>query len=480
MLAEEQQPQALPTAPPAEAIAEAETEAAPAPASARKLWTVGTLTYTTPALVVLFTWLLLGDFAWSMRDRSVGPMSQWYLDHLKVPSLVFGLLISSFPALIGMLLGPYISVRSDRHRGPWGRRIPFLLITTPMAAAGMLGLAITPIITPRLEQAFPQAGPLIPALVCFGLFWTLFEIATIASQAVFGGLINDVVPPELLGRFYGLFRAVSLIDGMIFNYWILGKVPTHFSLILGIIGVFYGVAFFWVCLKVKEGQYPPPPPPSEPTAGGTRALRDIGAYFRETFSNSYYLCIFVMITVSGLCFAPVNIFSIPFARSLAVDMDLYGKCLALTFAISLGLSLPLGWLADLLHPLRMAIGTVAGYVLVTAYGWFFAHTPQSFLIAWVLHGVLSGCYYTSAASLGQRLFPKSKYAQFASGAGILGAPVSMALAPLVGMLIDVSGHVYRHTFAVGGLLGVIALGAGAVVYVRFMRLGGPRHYVAPQ
>jgi MFS family permease len=463
---------------------EPKTEPAPPPAQEmgppQKIWAVGTLTYTTSGLVFLFVWLLLGDFAWSMRDRSVGPMSSWYLDHLKVPSLVFGLLISSFPALIGVILGPYISVKSDRHRGRWGRRIPFLLITTPMAAAGMIGLAFTPILSAGLTSHFPEAGPLIPALVCFGVFWTLFEIATIASQAVFGGLINDVVPHELLGRFYGLFRAVSLIDGMIFNYWILGKVPAHFTLILAVIGVFYGTAFFWVCLKVKEGNYPPPPPlPESPRGDRFRKLAGIRAYFRETFSNPYYVWVFVMTTASGLCFAPVNTFSIPFARSLAVDMDLYGKCLALTFAISLLLSYPLGWLADLVHPLRMAIGTVAGYVAVTIFGWFFAHTPQAFLVAWVLHGVLSGCYYTSAASLGQRLFPKSKFAQFASAAGILGAPASMALAPLVGSLIDVSGKVYRHTFAVGAVLGVLALVAGVVVYSRFTRLGGPRHYVAP-
>lgn len=84
-----------------------------------KTWKVGTLTYTGAGLVALFCWLLLGDFVWSMRERSVGPMAHWYLNHLEVPSVVFGLLLSSFPALVSFILMPVIGVKSDNHRGKW-------------------------------------------------------------------------------------------------------------------------------------------------------------------------------------------------------------------------------------------------------------------------------------------------------------------------------------------------------------------------
>lgn len=152
-------------------------------------WQAGTLVYTTGGLVALFAWLLLGDFAWSMRDRSVGPMSQWYLNSLGVPNLLFGLLISSFPAFIGLVLGPIISVRSDRHRGKWGRRIPFLLVTTPLAAFGMIGLAVTPLVAKWVHGHFPGQTEMTVSVICFGVFWAAFEFATIASQAVFGGLV---------------------------------------------------------------------------------------------------------------------------------------------------------------------------------------------------------------------------------------------------------------------------------------------------
>lgn len=460
------------------AILPAPPSSAPAPrADAERRWSVGTLSYTRRGLVVLFALLLFGDFAWSMRERSVGPMAQWYLNDLKVPNYLFGLLVSSFPALVGLILAPIISVKSDRHRGPRGRRIPFLLVTTPLAAAGMIGLALTPLVARWMHGLMPEQSEMVVAVACFGVFWAAFEVATIAGGAVFGGLINDVVPKELLGRFYGLFRAVSLIDGMIFNYWLLGRVPDHFTLILAAVGVFYGAAFLWVCLKVKEGAYPPPPP-SEPRSAGPAA----GArrYFRECFSNPYYVLVFVMLTAAYLAFGPINTFSIPYARSLGVNMDTYGKYLALTYLISLSLSYFLGWLADVFHPLRVSLAALLGYAAVAAWGWVFATTPETFLAAWVAHGVLSGCFFTCAASLGQRLFPHEKFAQFASAFGMVLSLGSMALAPAVGLVIDGEGGGHRHSFGAGLVLALAALGCGFFVYRRFLRLGGPKGYKAPE
>ncbi|HEY9250428.1 MAG TPA: MFS transporter [Rariglobus sp.] len=446
----------------------------------RKVWTAGTLTYTSAGITALFCWLLLGDFVWSMRDRSAGPMAHWYLNHLEVPSVVFGLLLSSFPALVSFILMPVIGVKSDHHRGKWGRRIPFLLVTTPLAALGMLGLALSPLVAKWVHSHFPGQSEMLVSVVCFGVFWAAFELATIAGGAVFGGLINDVVPKELLGRFYGLFRAVSLVDGMIFNYWIMGKVPEHFTLIMGIVGAVYGIAFTWVCLKVKEGGYPPPPP-GDPSAPGAALgfFRGARTYCRECFSKPYYLLVFAMLTAAFLSFGPINIFAIPYARSLGVNMDTYGKYLALTFLISLCLSYFIGWLVDKFHPLRMTMAALLGYAVVAFWGRFYATTPGTFLAAWVAHGVLSGCFFTSVASLGQRLYPRDKFAQYASASAMVMSPANMVLAPLVGLLLDRTGKVYHHTFTAGGSLALVALVLAFFVHYKFMRLGGPKNYLAP-
>ncbi|ATC65427.1 MFS transporter [Nibricoccus aquaticus] len=472
--------------------------------AARKTWSAGTRVYTLGTLVALFAWLLIGDFAWATRERSVGPMAQWYLNSLQIPNLLFGLLITSFPAALWLVLGPIISMKSDRHRGPRGRRIPFLLTMAPLAGLGIVGIGLTPLLAGWLhavlapEHAWGSGlhGALdgtaagawmleilqnerIVAVCCFGIFWAMYELATIAVPTLLGGLINDVVPKPLLGRFYGLFRAVGLIDGMIFNFWLMGKVPTHFTLMLVIIGITYTVAFMWMCFQVKEGDYPPPEP--QPERRGLKGWwTDLRRYVRECFTNSYYLSVFVMWMFASLCFQPVNVFALPYARSLGVDMDLYGKMLALTFLVSLGFSYFLGWLVDKFHPLRMVMVSLAAYAAVTLTGSLYATTANAFLVAWVLHGVFSGCYYTCVASLGQRLFPHHKYAQFFSASSIFLSLANIVLAPAIGWTIDATGKVYRLTFLFGGGLAALALVCAFFVYRKFMRLGGPKDYAAPE
>ncbi len=73
---------------------------------------------------------------------------------------------------------------------------------------------------------------------------------------------------------------------------------------------------------------------------------------------------------------------IPYATSLGMSMDAYGKCLALTFLISLILAYPLGWLADVFHPLRMCIASLIGYALVTAGGRGMPGRPRPLRSRW--------------------------------------------------------------------------------------------------
>jgi MFS family permease len=457
--------------------------ASPAPSvSAGKTWKAGTLTYTTSGVVMLFIWLLFGDFAWSMRERSVGPMAKWYLSNLEVPSVLFGLLLSTFPLALSFVLTPIVSVMSDRHRGRRGRRIPFLLLTAPLAAAGMIGLSTTPLVARWVHAHFPDESEMLVSVICFAVFWAAFEIASAAGASLFGGLINDVVPKELLGRFFGLFRAISLIDGIIFNYWILGKVPEHFTLIMGSVGLFYGLAFTWVCFKVKEGDYPPPTARDSATSSFVGKMREaITTFFKECFTKPYYLSVFLMMACAYLAFGPVNTFSIPYARSLQIDMDVYGKALAVTYAISLTLAYFIGWMADKFHPLRMSMAAMAGYAIVSAWAWFNVDSQETFLIAFVAHGVLSGTFFTSVASLGQRLFPRSAYAQFSSALAMMMAVSGMVLEPVVGLTIDSGkeGRVYHYTFAVGFVLMLLAIALSGIVHRQFMKLGGPKNYQAP-
>ena len=436
-------------------------------------WRVGTLAYTTGGLAVLFCWLLWGDFAWSMRERSVTWVMQLLLKKFEASDFVASLLLGTLPSAIAMIVSPVVSYRSDRHRGPWGRRIPFLVLPTPFIVLSMLGLAYSSELGAALHSVMGSRSPgLNPSiLIVLAVFWTTFEVSVIVAGAVFGGLINDVVPQRFLGRFYGLFRALSLIAGIIFNYWLLAKAERHYTWVFFGIAVLYGFGFTLMCVKVKEGEYPPPPPP--------QARGNVRLYFKECFGNAHYVWIFAAMTCSGIAFAPIFMFSVFFAHSVGMSMADYGKAIALMYMVSLGLSYPLGVLTDRFHPLRTGIAALILHAAVVLWGGLYARDAATFGLALVSEGVLAGVWWTCTASLGQRLYPRARFAELASAQGILGGLASMFLAPGIGLFLDHTGHVYRYTFLISFGLTLLTLATLLVVHARFMALGGTKGYVPP-
>ena len=426
-------------------------------------WSVGTLTYTVGGLVTLFALLLGGDFALQMRERSVPPIAQVILTrHFHVSDSLQAFLLLELPPALALLIAPAVSFKSDRLRTAWGRRIPFLLVSTPVAAGAMVALAFTEPIGEAVARLV-GVGPRGPSLVMFGLSWTAFECAAIVAAAVLGGLINDVVPRPLLGRFFGLFRAVSLIAGMIFYHWSMAKAADHYRAILVGIAVLFGGGFTLMCLFVREGTYPPPPPVEAGAMGLARRWATVGDYFRVSFRDGYYRWVFAAMALAGAALLPVNAFSIPYAHQIGLSDGDYGQRLVLTYGVSLALAWPLGWLVDRVTSLWLATATMAAYTAAMGAAAVGVAGPRSFGVAFVVHGVLSGCYFTAAASLGQSLFPRLRYGQFASAAGIVTSLAAIAVSGGTGWVLDHTDHHYRLTFHAAAVLGVAATASLLVV-----------------
>jgi MFS family permease len=178
--------------------------------------------------------------------------------------------------------------------------------------------------------------------------------------------------------------------------------------------------------------------------------------------------------------APVNSFSVFYAKSLGMSMDAYGKCIALTYLFSLALAYPLGALADRLHPLRLGLWTTALYSVAMLWAGLVVDEAGSFMIFFVAHGVIAGGYLTVIASLGQRLYPKMMFAQFASAWGLMFGVGYILTTPLMGLALDASGHEYRLTFLAAGIIAALGVVAFVVSYKRFLRLGGHESYVPPE
>ncbi len=450
----------------------------------QKLWHAGTLTYTLGGLFMLGFWLLWGDFPWTLKDRAVAPSATLLIKQIGVSEFVYGLIIVGFPNFTNTFLSPIISYISDRHRGRWGRRIPFLLFTTPFIVLGLYGLGLTRMLGTALSEAVPSIPLNTAMLIFFCISWVLLDFGTTLASSLFNALANDVVPRELLGRFFGLFRMVSLGAGMIFNAWLIDKVETYtLEIFLGV-GTLYGIGLLSLCLKVKEGTYPPPPEefPTEGEFSGRvvlKVFRSVVTYFRQSFSLPYYRWYMLAVAFAALAFTPINFFSIQYAKKLGIGMDQYGIYLVITYTFSLVLSYTLGAVADKFHPLRCGITALALYTLVMIAGWAVMGDPRYFGLVFVAHGVVSGCYFTLSASLGARLLPRALFAQFGSAVSIVSSAFAMVAGPVIGKTLDAVGHDYRYLFLFGGAITLTAALLLYKVYRGYLKLGGDAAYQAP-
>ncbi len=126
---------------------------------------------------------------------------------------------------------------------------------------------------------------------------------------------------------------MSLIAGILFNYWLFGKAETHLVWVFSGIALLYGVGFSMLCLKVKEGSYPPPPVATRSEESHlSRFLRAAASYFKDGYSHSYYLWFFGVTILAPLAFVPANLYNLYYAKSLGMDTDSYGSsCLTLSW-----------------------------------------------------------------------------------------------------------------------------------------------------
>ena len=104
----------------------------------KKTWSVGTLVYDRRALTILFVLLLIGDVVWALRARTLAPIAQLLLRNHGSSDFFNALMLSSIPTALGMLMGPFLGYHSDRCRSRWGRRIPYLIISTPITFLGTI------------------------------------------------------------------------------------------------------------------------------------------------------------------------------------------------------------------------------------------------------------------------------------------------------------------------------------------------------
>lgn len=410
------------------------------------------------------------------------------------PNTVTALVVTTIPQAMNFVLNPIISTVSDRYRSKRGRRIPFLLFSAPFITFFLILLGASRDIGGWLHGLLGELLPdlTVPmvtvALIC--VLIVCFRFFELFVAAVFYYLFNDVVPPEFLGRFLGLFRVIGSLAGALFNFFLFQYAESHASMIFFGGALLYGSAFLLMCINVKEGEYPPPSSMSGKKAGAVVVVK---TYFRECFSYPIFRKVFAYSAILGAA-GSINIFLIFMALSIGLTLEEMGKVAGVAGVVGMLLMYPMGALADRFHPLRMKMIAQAAFCFVSLVQcvFLFHNFPRdtAFLIYAILAGISIPVFAANTAAsmpMLMRLFPHERFGQFCAANAMCGALGSIVGGVFAGSFLDImkrafstDGDYYYRFVPVWSLIFMVSAAfATFSIYREWKKLGGDKRYRSP-
>ncbi|MBE6366742.1 MAG: SLC45 family MFS transporter [Lentisphaerae bacterium] len=441
------------------------------------IYRCGTLQYTFKGLIYLFVWLLWGDFCYTMMELLIPTLLPVVLRQHQASNTLIGLLVGSLPAALNFIINPIVSTSSDRTRTKWGRRRPYLLFATPFVVVFLILVGWSDVIGRWLyDLAWNDNGnPATVIITLMAIFAVGFQTFNWFVQSVFFYIFADVVPKPLVGRFLALFRVVGTTAGIIFSKYILPladqrqMVPWIFT---GV-ALVYLFGFSSMCWRVKEGEYPPPEKITKVSVFGM-----VSKYARECFSIPFFLCLFIGLAINTTSNACRVMFNLLFAKEeLGLTIEQYGHITATASLLMLFAYVPLGWIVDKLHPLRVFICGGILIILTNVFGFFYCRDYNSFFIVSLMIAATYVLQSASSLPLAVRLYPREKYGQFSSANAMIGAITLIVANAGGGVFIDYFG--YRYIFVWDFIFTVISVTLLLVVYCMWKKYGGDKNYVPP-
>ena len=368
----------------------------------KKHYHVGTLSYTARGLMFLFAWMLWGDFCFTLMETVINILPLKLRD-LGASNTTMALIMTTLPGILNSTICPWVSFWSDRYRSNWGRRIPFIIWTAPFLSLFLILLGYSEPIGQWVHQTFFSQGGAISAaqvaIFLMGVFMIGFQFFNMFVGSVYWYLFNDVVPEAFLGRFLGLFRMVGSFAGALYGWYIVPHAGTHMKEIFLGAALLYLFGFGLMCLRVKEGTYPPPPE----NIGGKKGLfSGVKTFMVECYSLKYYWFFFLTNTFMAMAGACVSAFGYLLSMNLGLDLKQIGQVGAYTSIVAMFLQYPSGILSDRYHPIRVMICALIG-IVATPIGiiyLFYDFTPQTVYYISVVSSIVSlpiGLMYGAAS-----------------------------------------------------------------------------------
>ena len=400
-----------------------------------KTFSIRNLVYTRAGIAALFSWLLWGDFMFQLMEAVEPKVLPLLLKQHGATNQQIAFIAGSIMMLLNTFMNPIISYNSDRTRTAWGRRKPYIIITTPFV---VLFLAATPF-APEILNCLQTSSfinncfavfPISPIILLFGFLVVAYQIFNLFVASVYYYLLPDVVPHELLGRFYSLFRIVSGLSGLIFNYFIFQYAETDAKAIFVVIALLYGIVILMMCWKVDEGEYPPIAQEKRGTV-----WNGICNYGKECFSSKYYWTMFLGSACINISACSNLFYVFLYNKDLGYSLDQFGKLSAYVIVLQIICYYSAGIIIDrwgahktlILGLFVTAALHILSYFLITDY-W------SGFI--WMLLPAFSSTLLLATAKLEVITFPGERYGQFCSAQALVKSIAIVGMNYVIGVIAD--------------------------------------------
>jgi len=394
----------------------------------KQIWRAGTLIYDRKGLCHLFLWLFIGQFTFFLQYIAMPIMLPLLFKTKGFSAGQIGTLWSLM-ALGGLIVFPILGLFSDRTRSKFGRRRPYDLLTTPV---WFIGLLILPFM-----DSFPAAMAAM-LLVAFAA----------AGSSVLNAFYNDVVPPELMGRFVGIARFLASAGTLIFQLFILGFFDDNPAAVFITIATVGFIGEMLMLFMVKEGDYPPPPP-REPFVD---MIKD---YLKEGFANRYI--IFLWLTMGITAFGgPVmgtyfNLYFTDAENGLGFSTSRLGQLLGLGTALGLIFVIPSGWVVDKFGPKRLWCIAGGGVGVVQIIMFFFTKNVVGISALYAIYATVNTVLGAALLPVMYCFIPKEKFGQLSGANQIVSMGLMILASNAIGWVITLTGEDYSMLFIFGGV-----------------------------
>ena len=430
----------------------------------QKLYTCGSLTYTTSRLMMVFFWLFVGGTVLSVCLALPGSllpvqlrvMSEANPGAAALSDRVKMILLSTIGGVLNMTVCPYISVVSDMRRGKWGRRIPYIIMSLPPLVLSLVlfafnqrfGAALS-----RLVQPWWGVTPLTMIVIVLGITMFIFQFFNMWVNSVIWYLFNDIIPPEFFSRVMAVFRIGLSGSVALFNYFFFKYAERHSTLIYLVGAVLYAVGMGLMCFFVREGEYPPLTEEQLRIKNASLKERIIGKisgfkdFVRESFCHRVYTYRYMM-GVIGAISGAAWCFGYFLNGELGINDELLGKINGVTGIVgTVGIMLASVLTAELAnrwHPARIVLyNAVFAAIVALPFNlrWLFGTYPPKVyatfcIVAAIINVALSGLLVISEQPFEMLFFPKSKYGAFCAMQALLRSTPGIVLGVPVAWVFD--------------------------------------------